>query len=60
MIEADAVGDLEVLGRIERDALVSLRQRNRPQDLQVAARRAQPLDARFVESDRRTAQRCRP
>ena len=49
MVEADAVGDLEVVRRIERDALVPLRQRDRPQHLQVAPRRRQPLDARLVQ-----------
>ena len=39
VVEADAVGDLEVVGRIERDPLVALRQRDRAQDLQVAPRR---------------------
>jgi hypothetical protein len=35
MIVADAVGDLEVIRRIQRDALVAARERNRPDDLQV-------------------------
>jgi hypothetical protein len=48
MIEADAVSDLEVVRRIERDALVALRQRDRTQNLEVAPRRLQPLDARLV------------
>ena len=48
MVEADAVGDLEVIRRVERDALVAVRQRNRPQRFQVTARRLQPLDAGFV------------
>ena len=48
VIVADAVGDLEVIRRVERDALVAARQRDRPDDLQVLARRLQPLHARFV------------
>ena len=58
MIEADAVGDLEVIRRIERDALVAARQRDRPQDLEVLARRAQRLHAGFlnqVDERRRAA-----
>jgi hypothetical protein len=40
MIEADAVGDLEVdPDGIERDPLVAVRQRDRPQHLQEPARR---------------------
>ena len=49
MVEADAVGDLEVIRRIERDPLVALRQGNRAQDLQIAARGRQFLDARLVQ-----------
>ena len=52
MVVADAVGDLEVIRRIERDALVAARDRDRPDDLQVLARRLQPLHARLPESDR--------
>ena len=58
MVEADAVGDLEVIRRIERDALVAARNRDRPDDLQVLARRLQPLHARFlnqVDERRRAA-----
>ena len=39
VIEADAVGDLEVVGRIERDPLVPLGQGDRPQDLQDTSAR---------------------
>ena len=58
MVERDAVGDLEVIRRIDRDALVAARQRDRPQHLQVPARRVQPLDAGFlnqVDERRRAA-----
>ena len=61
MVEADAVSDLQMFGRIERDALVTLRERDRTNDFQVAARRLQPLDPRLVEDQSgRTARRCRP
>ena len=49
MIEADAVGDLEVIGRVQRDPLVALRQRDRAQHLQIATRRRQLLDTRLVQ-----------
>ena len=49
MVEADAVGDLEVIRRIQRDPLVPLRERDRPQHLQVPPRRLQPLHAGFVQ-----------
>ena len=49
MIEADAVGDLEVIRRIQRDALVAVGQRNRPQHLEEAARRRQLPDTRLIE-----------
>ena len=58
MVERDAVGDLEVIRRIQRDALVAARQRDRPQHLQVPAGRLQRLDARFlnqVDERRRAA-----
>ena len=58
MVEADAVGDLEVIRRVERDALVAARERDRPDDLQVLARRLQPLHAGFlnqVDERRRAA-----
>ena len=48
VIEADAVGHLEVIGRIERDALVAARQRDRAHDFQEPLRRREPLEARFV------------
>ena len=48
MVEADAVGDLEVIRRIERDPLVALRERNRTQHLQIPARRLQAFHARLV------------
>src|SRR5688572_4883473 len=49
MIEADAVGHLQVIRGIEGDALVPLSQRDRPQDLQVTPRRRQFLDTRLVD-----------
>ena len=48
MIEADAVRDLEVIGGVQRDPLVALRQRNRPDHFQVLPRRGEPLHARLV------------
>ena len=48
MIVADAVGDLEVIGGIERDSFVATRHRNRPDDFQIPAARLLPLHARFV------------
>ena len=58
MIVADAVGDLEVVRRVEGDALVAARNRNRPDDLQILARRFQALHAGFlnqVDERRRAA-----
>ncbi len=49
MVEADAVGDLEVIRGIERNALVPLAQRDRPQHLQELFRGRQALHARLVE-----------
>ena len=43
MVERDAVGHLEMVGGIDRDALVAARQRERPQDFHVAARRGSRL-----------------
>jgi hypothetical protein len=48
VVVADAVGDLEVVRRVERDPLVAARERNRPDDLQVLARGRQLLHARFL------------
>ena len=56
VIEADAVGDLEVVGRIERNALVAARQRDGPDHFQVSPGRREPLRARLVyEVDERRA-----
>ena len=58
MVVADAVGDLEVIRGVERDALVAARDRDRAHDLQILPRRLQPLHARFVndvEERRRAA-----
>src|SRR5260370_22556182 len=49
MIVADAVSDLEVIRRKERDALVTTRNRNRPNDLEILAGRVQALHGRFVD-----------
>src|SRR5207244_6209140 len=49
MIEADAVGHLEVIRRVERNALVSVGQRDRPQHFQVAPRSLQAFDASLVD-----------
>ena len=49
VIVADAVGDLEVIGRIERNALVAARNGDGPDDLQVFARHRQPLHAGLVD-----------
>jgi hypothetical protein len=49
VVEADAVGDLEVVRRIQRDALVALAERDRPEDLQVLLGGCQFLDARLVQ-----------
>ena len=49
VIEADAVGDLEVVRRVERDALVALAQGDRTQHFQELLRGRQPLDARLVQ-----------
>src|SRR5262249_42353344 len=51
VVEADAVGDLEVVRRIQRDPLVALAQRDRPQHLQILFRRRQFSDARLVEDE---------
>ena len=48
MIERDAVGDLEVVRRIQRDALVAAGQRNRTQHLEEAPRA--PASARTPAS----------
>ena len=45
MVERDAVGHLEMVRRIDRNALVAARQRERLENLQVAPRGWQPLDA---------------
>src|SRR5437762_548831 len=47
VIVADAVGDLEVVRGEERDPLVAARHRDRPDNLQILARRLQPLHARL-------------
>ena len=52
MVVADAVGDLEVIRRIERDALVAARERDRPDDLQVLARAPAAASRRLPESGR--------
>ena len=49
VIEADAVGDLQLLCRVESDALVALRKRDRPQHLQVATRRLKRLHPGLVQ-----------
>jgi hypothetical protein len=49
MIEADAVGDLEVVRRIQGNPLVSLRERNRAQHFQVSSRRLKPFHPRLVD-----------
>ena len=43
MVVADAVGHLEVIGRIERNALVTARQRDRTNDFQEALRRTERI-----------------
>ena len=48
MIVADAVGHLEMIGRIQRNPLVAARDRNRPDDFQILPGRLQPFHARFV------------
>ena len=57
VIEADAVGDLELVGRIERDALVPTRQGDRTHDLEEPAGRGQRLDPGLVHQihERRSA-----
>jgi hypothetical protein len=48
VVVADAVGDLEVIRREQRNPLVAARNRNRPDDLQILARRLQGLQPRLV------------
>ena len=48
MIEADAVGDLEVIRRVQRNPLVPARDRNRTDDLQIGPRRRERLHTRFL------------
>jgi hypothetical protein len=48
MIERDAVGDFEVIRRVERNPLVPPRDRDRPEHLEVPARRRERLDARLL------------
>src|SRR5436189_100090 len=57
MVVADAVGHLEVIGRIERDPLVAARDSDRPNDLEVLARRVEALYARLLNQvdERRSA-----
>ena len=57
MVVADAVGHLEVIGRIERDPLVAARDSDRPDDLEVLARRVEALYARLLNQvdERRSA-----
>ena len=57
MVEADGVADLEVIRRVNRNALVAGRDLHRLQDLQVLARRGELLDARFLQQvqERRAA-----
>src|SRR5215510_4919643 len=58
MVVADAVGDLEVVRRIERDALVASRDSNRANNLQILTWRRQCLHTSFlnqIDEWRRTA-----
>jgi len=49
VVVADRVGDLEVLARVERDALVAASQLDRPGDAQEPAGHAKVADAGFVD-----------
>src|SRR5205814_5905876 len=49
MVVADAVGDLEMIGGVNRDALVAARQRDRTHDLQKLAVLLLPLHAGFLK-----------
>src|SRR4029079_8057390 len=51
VIYATAVVDLEMIGGVERNPLVPLAQRNRPQHLEELLRRRQLLDARLVQHE---------
>src|SRR5262245_22966605 len=48
VVEADAVGDLEVIRWIQGNPLVAARDRDRPNDFQVPPRHLQRLRARFL------------
>jgi hypothetical protein len=49
MIEADAVRDLEVIRRIERDPLLAAREGDRTDDLHEAPGRLQALHPGFLD-----------
>ena len=49
VVEADAVGHLEVVGRVDGDALVAVGERDRPRHLQKPPRRLEGPDARLVD-----------
>ena len=57
MVEADRVADLEVIRRVNRDALVAGGNLHRLQDLQILAAGGELLDARFLQQiqERRAA-----
>ena len=57
MVERDAVGDFEVIGRVQRNPLVSTGDRDRPEHFEVPARRLERLDACLLNQvdERRSA-----
>ena len=60
MIEADRVAHLEVVRRIDRDALVAARNLERLEDLQILARRRPAASRRLPAAGTGTARCCRP